>query len=193
MKPPIQHTLLALALLSTLNLQPSTVFAAPLGTAFTYQGRLTDGAYPGQIAYYTTNAMAFRVGGTDSMMLLNASGLYVHGTFVSSSDRNEKEHFQPVSAQKVLDRVAALPISRWTYKLSPDIEHIGPMAQDFYAAFNVGPDDKHITTIDEGGVALAAIQGLNQKLNEKDAEIQDLKARLEKLEQLLDAKNGGGQ
>jgi hypothetical protein len=41
MKPRIQQTLLALALLSTLNLQPSTAFAQ--GTAFTYQGRLNTG------------------------------------------------------------------------------------------------------------------------------------------------------
>jgi peptidoglycan hydrolase CwlO-like protein len=74
------------------------------------------------------------------------------------------------------------------------------MAQDFYAAFGVGEDNKHITTVDEEGVALAAIQGLSQKVNEKDAEIQeqgaeiqDLKARLQKLEQSLGTKSGGGK
>jgi hypothetical protein len=35
------------------------------------------------------------------------------------------------------------------------------MAQDFYAAFKVGEDDKHITSIDEDGVALAAIKALH--------------------------------
>jgi predicted RNase H-like nuclease (RuvC/YqgF family) len=62
------------------------------------------------------------------------------------------------------------------------------MAQDFKAAFQVGETDKGITTVDESGVALAAIQGLNQKLNEKDAQIQDLKqslADLKKMVQLL--------
>ena len=59
------------------------------------------------------------------------------------------------------------------------------MAQDFYAAFGIGPDDKHITTVDEGGVALAAIQGLNQKVEEKDAEIQKLKQQNESLERRL--------
>ena len=78
--------------------------------------------------------------------------------------------------------------------------HIGPMAQDFYSAFNIGTDDKHIALIDEGGVALAAIQGLNQKLSQqevtlkgKESEIQELTARLEKLEQLLAQKLGGDQ
>jgi hypothetical protein len=48
------------------------------------------------------------------------------------------------------------------------------MAQDFYAAFSIGPDDKHIAVVDESGVALAAIQGLNQKLEARDGEIQAL-------------------
>ena len=66
-----------------------------------------------------------------------------------------------------MKKVAALPITRWNFKQDKGIEHIGPMAQDFYEAFEVGMDDRHIATVDEGGVALAAIQGLNQKLDEK--------------------------
>jgi hypothetical protein len=57
------------------------------------------------------------------------------------------------------------------------------MAQDFRAAFGLGEDDKHIATVDADGVALAAIQGLNQKLERENAE---LKARLERLERLLE-------
>ena len=52
--------------------------------------------------------------------------------------------------------------------------------------------EKHIAPIDGGGVALAPIQGLNQKLEEKEktiegkaTEIMDLKARLEKIEKAL--------
>src|SRR5262249_27589143 len=119
---------------------------------------------PGQIAYESDNALHFRTGGVDDRMKLNASGLYVNGTFVSSSDRNAKENFRPLDSREVLSKVAALPLTRWNYKDDTGSEHIGPMAQDFYAAFKVGPDDKHIATIDEGGVALAAIQGLNEKL-----------------------------
>ena len=59
------------------------------------------------------------------------------------------------------------------------------MAQDFHAAFGVGEDNKHITTVDEDGVALAAIQGLNQKLNEKDQQIQDLKRQNDSLAKRL--------
>jgi trimeric autotransporter adhesin len=107
------------------------------------------------------------------------------------SDRNAKENFQPVDTQRVLNDVAAMPMTTWNYKTqAKSIRHVGPMAQDFHAAFQVGENDTTISTVDEGGVALAAIQGLNQKLEEQRAENADLKARLEKLEELLTTKNG---
>ncbi len=111
-------------------------------------------------------------------------------TWGNLSDRNAKENFAPVTPQQVLAKVAELPITKWSYKTEQGVRHIGPMAQDFYAAFGVGEDDRHITTVDEGGVALAAIQGLNMKLQEKDAEIQALKGRLEKLERALSSSTG---
>jgi hypothetical protein len=120
---------------------------------------------------------------------VDISGNMYASSFIASSDRNTKESFSPVDSRVVLDKVAALPITRWNFKQDSSTAHIGPMAQDFYAAFGVGPDDKHIATVDADGVALAAIQGLNRKLEEtlgqKDAEIGELKRRLERVEELL--------
>ena len=119
-----------------------------------------------------------------------ANNVYAHGVLLTS-DRNAKENFAPLDSQTVLAKVAALPVSQWNYKAdAPDIQHIGPMAQDFQAAFGLdGGDDKHISVVDEGGVALAAIQGLNQKLEQqleqKETEIAKLQARLERMEKLL--------
>jgi hypothetical protein len=101
------------------------------------------------------------------------------------SDRHVKTAFHAVNARSILEKVAALPLMTWAYTNSPDVRHVGPVAQDFHAAFGVGTDDKHIATVDADGVALAAIQGLNQKLDEKDAEIESLKQRLANLEKLL--------
>ena len=82
------------------------------------------------------------------------------GGWSSLSDRNAKENFRPVDAQAVLARVAALPISRWNYKTQDQsIRHVGPVAQDFQANFGVGEDDRHISTVDEAGISLAAIRG----------------------------------
>jgi len=83
------------------------------------------------------------------------------GTWSSASDRNLKTDVAPLDDAAVLDKVAALPISRWSYKTEHGVRHVGPMAQDFYAAFKVGEDDRHITSIDEDGVALAAIKALH--------------------------------
>jgi hypothetical protein len=119
------------------------------------------------------------------------------GSWTSVSDRHAKENFEPVDAQSVLAQVAVLPLSRWNYKSQDaSIRHLGPMAQDFKAAFGLGETDTGITSVDADGVALAAIQGLNAKVDggtqqtkaelaELRAENAALKARLEKLEQLL--------
>jgi len=132
-------------------------------------------------------------GNIHSSANINANGSICGAIICGNSDRNLKEKFAPVDAAQVLEHVTRLPISTWNFKTDPATRHVGPMAQDFYSAFNVGKDDKHIATVDEEGVALAAIQGLNQKLNEKDAEIQDLKTRLEKLEQIFETRNRGGK
>jgi hypothetical protein len=55
------------------------------------------------------------------------------------------------------------------------------MAQDFMKAFGVGDDDKMIGMQDADGVALAAIQGLNQIVKAKDAKI----AALEKANAIM--------
>ena len=58
-------------------------------------------------------------------------------------------------------------------------------------AFALGSDDKHISVVDEGGVALAAIQGLNEKLEKRNAELEAknaaLERRLEAIEKRLPA------
>jgi trimeric autotransporter adhesin len=117
-----------------------------------------------------------------------------------TSDRNAKEQFKPVNARDVLAKVVGLPISEWQYKTQSDARHIGPMAQDFHAAFAVGRDDKHITSVDADGVALAAIQGLNEKFDEqtreKDTRIQELEKTVAELKELvskLAAQKGGAR
>jgi len=116
---------------------------------------------------------------------ISASGT-VNGTaFNTISDRAAKENFLQVDGREVLAKVLALPIQTWAFKQDAEIRHMGPMAQDFHAAFGMGADEKHIATVDADGVALAAIQGLNEVVKEKDAEIMALKLRLENLEQAV--------
>lgn len=105
------------------------------------------------------------------------------GAWSVLSDRNVKTAVMPVDPIDVLDKLSTLPLARWQYVAQPQsVRHIGPMAQDFYAAFGVGENNTSISTIDADGVALAAIQGSNRKLQ---AEIAALHARLEALEAQL--------
>ena len=107
------------------------------------------------------------------------------GMWTSSSDRALKTNFIAVDAQAVLAKVAQLPIDEWSYKAEGGQRHLGPVAQDFYAAFGLGADDKHIGTVDEGGVALAAIKGLYEQLQVKDREIASLREELDAIKAAL--------
>jgi hypothetical protein len=110
------------------------------------------------------------------------------GVFSCASDRNLKERFEPVDGEDLLRRLAAMPIERWSYKSEPGVRHLGPVAQDFKAAFGLGVDDVSIGHLDEAGVSLRAIQALEARtrdLQQKTAEIDGLKAEIAELRRLL--------
>lgn len=94
----------------------------------------------------------------------NGNGAYLStsGVWVNVSDKNKKHNIKVLDGQQLLKNLDALPITQWRYKGSTDW-HIGPMAQDFKALFKVGDDDKAITTVDAGGVALAVVKQLMQE------------------------------
>jgi hypothetical protein len=145
------------------------------------------------------NSVTMRASGGYRLYSGPSSGVFLgpgDPSWATISDKNSKKNFAPVDGQSILQKLAAVPIQRWNYKWEADTNppHIGPMAQDFKAAFYPGRDDKSITTLEFDGVELAAIQGLNQELRAKDAQIQtqsaritDLEARLTKLEQVITA------
>jgi trimeric autotransporter adhesin len=93
------------------------------------------------------------------------------GTWANLSDRNAKTDIVPLDDASILAKVAELPVNAWRYKSESGVRHVGPMAQDFYAAFGVGLDDRHITSIDEDGVALAAIKALSADARDKNAQL----------------------
>jgi hypothetical protein len=110
------------------------------------------------------------------------------GSWGSLSDRNAKTDVAAVDYRDVLQRLAdQVPVTTWRYKSQdPSVRHMGPMAQDFSAAFGLGEDDLYLDTIDVDGVALAAIQGLYQLSQEQAVQIETLEAENAALEQRLD-------
>jgi hypothetical protein len=103
------------------------------------------------------------------------------GTWASLSDRDAKTDVAALDDESVLAKVSALPVTTWRYKTERGVRHIGPMAQDFYAAFGVGEDDRHITSIDEDGVALAAIKAQSHQIGALRDENEMLETRLDAL------------
>ncbi len=133
-------------------------------------------------------------GGTLLMRVDSNGNLFTTGAVNPPSDRNMKADFSSVNPQLILRRLASMPIQTWSYKADGDaVRHLGPVAQDFKAAFDLGADDKTIATVDADGVALAAIQGLyqqNQELartvKQQGNQIEQLLARLRRQEAHLD-------
>jgi hypothetical protein len=139
------------------------------------------------------NQFAVRcTGGAKFVTAIDGSGAQTAGVrllagdtaWSSISDRNEKKNFSPVNAEAILEKLTAMPMQSWNYKWESDTNtpHLGPMAQDFKAAFYPGRDDKSISTLEFDGVELAAIQGLNQKIEEQKMDLDNRDARISALE-----------
>lgn len=122
----------------------------------------------------------------------HGNGAYVSngGVWTNASSRSFKDGFANVDVSAVLDKLVALPLQTWFYKGSHDEgQHMGPFAEDFASVFGLGTDDKHIATVDESGVAIAAIQGLHRKVETENASLEqqntELRERLDRLTERL--------
>jgi Chaperone of endosialidase len=170
------------------------------GTLSFAAGYNADAAHNGSFVWsdYGSGSATLKDTAANQFVIRASGGVYVYsneaqssgvrlasgsGTWASLSDRTAKTDIVPIDDVSILERVAALPVSAWRYKSESGVRHVGPMAQDFYAAFGVGEDDRHITPIDEDGVALAAIKALYDENRALRAE----NLRLEKGERRLDA------
>ncbi|HKP76371.1 MAG TPA: tail fiber domain-containing protein [Longimicrobiaceae bacterium] len=140
--------------------------------------------------------------GQSNAVISTSGGAYLgtDGTWHDVSDVHRKHLFADLAGEDVLTRLRGLPIRSWSYRADPaSVRHIGPTAQDFFAAFRVGRDTLTIAAIDEGGVALAAAKALDDRtraqqqrigaLEAENAKLRgetaDLRARLEAIERML--------
>lgn len=102
------------------------------------------------------------------------------GSWSHVSDRSVKMNIQPLDANAILSKVIDLPIMEWNYKGQHYVQHIGPMAQDFYASFGLGSTNRYIQSVDVDGVIFSSIQALGQMMNQLslDATQLDQKERI---------------
>ena len=145
-----------------------------------------------------TNATAIGSGATvnasNKIRLGDAAVNVIEGqvAFTASSDKTQKENFQPVDGEEVLGKIRGFELSSWNF-IGHDpkkFRHYGPMAQDFFVAFGydglgqIGSE----TTINSGdlaGILMIAVQALEKRtaeLKQKEAQIAVLESRLEALE-----------
>jgi hypothetical protein len=143
--------------------------------------------------------------GTEMSVFKNGD-LVIGGLLTENSDRDAKQNIVPLVSQDILAKIVNLEVLEWSYIDAPNQRHIGPMAQDFHAAFGLGRDNKHIATLDTSGVALLGIKALaeedqriaeesdriaeeNRRMTEEcnriSEENQDLRQRLELLENIV--------
>jgi hypothetical protein len=97
-----------------------------------------------------------------------------------------KWNIESIPPESVLERVNQVPISVWSYQ-GTSVRHIGPMAQDFHAAFGFGSSDRVVDLVDANGVAFASIQALTVRLEKLEKENSELKKQVDTLSRTLGA------
>ena len=137
----------------------------------------------GTLGFYKTGD------GNEKFIFKTNGDFFADGSINGSSDVHRKEAITSINYNEVLNKITQIPITEWQYKGSEE-RHIGPMAQDFYAAFGLGLGETTIATVDADGVALAAIKALaleNKVIKEENRKLQktitDILERLNALEE----------
>jgi hypothetical protein len=144
---------------------------------------------------------------TNSLEVAGNASKASAGSWLANSDSRIKQEIQTVAG--ALDTLAKVRLVSFAYTDAyraqhpgtEDRRHLNVIAQEFAEVFpdhvkasgEKLPDGSEILQVDTHPLTIysaAAIQELNTKLELKDAEITDLKARLEKLERLLQAEPG---
>ncbi|WP_176885211.1 tail fiber domain-containing protein [Dyadobacter soli] len=131
--------------------------------------------------------------GQSNTVISTSTGAYLStsGVWTNVSDMNKKHRFEAVSYEDILEKLRKLPLTKWSYKADAEnIKHIGPMAQDFYAAFGLGNDNRSIGTVDLDGVTLAGVKALEERTRNLAAELENLKADNAALRQQMHDQNG---
>jgi len=125
----------------------------------------------------------------------NGAHLTTGGTWTNGSSREFKENFQPLDGKQLLEKVSEMPIESWNYKGTDEL-HIGPVAEDFVGAFDVGAireddglrENHYLAAGDVAGVALIGVQ----ELTKENVELRQRIEQLESMVQALLAQTNGG-
>ena len=127
-----------------------------------------------------TNQVIFYYGGSGNNCHIEGSA----SGWTCTSDENRKENFLLVDGVETLERLSSMPVLEYNMKgADPSVRRVGPVSQDFYAAFELGDDDRGINAMDAIGVTMASVQGLHEMVRTQQEEIAALRSRLCELEE----------
>ncbi len=124
--------------------------------------------------------------GVQEFQVFSGGNVSIAGTLSQGSSRTHKENIEAINHKAILDKVANLPIREWNYIHDADhIKHIGPMAEDVHALFEVGQGPKSLSTLDTSGIALAAIQALSHELKQTQQDMDKKNQQVQAIQQRL--------
>jgi phage shock protein A len=112
----------------------------------------------------------------------NGNGAHVTtgGTWTNGSSRKFKDRLVALDQDEVFQKVLDLDIQGWYYK-DTDEYHIGPFAEDFYAAFQTGLSNEYLAPSDLAAVAVISVQALDTKYNALEARVEANEDAIEEL------------
>lgn len=182
----------ALGYLVTANADYSMAFGYRASTAGRTGARVFgDNSSSDSIVAIANNEFAVRAAGgfrfrSNATLTTGCNLAAGAGAWTCTSSRATKENFADVDGEQVLRRIRATPVTTWNYiDEGRRVRHLGPMAEDFHAAFGLGPDDVSIGMLDIDGVNFAAARALEartadlrRRLDEKTARVDALEAEL---------------
>jgi hypothetical protein len=93
----------------------------------------------------------------------NGAHLTAGGTWTNGSSKDFKVDLEEIDPQLILQKSKRLEVYYWRYNQNNKVDHIGPVAEDFVRIFEMGSDNRYISTVDADGVNLSIIQGLAQR------------------------------
>lgn len=124
----------------------------------------------------------------DRFVVDSSGNVLARGTISQLSSRTAKQDFRNTDGQVLLAKLDKMQIDTWRYKGAPATErHLGPVAEDFHAAFGLGKSNRYIAPTDMAGVALASVKALQEEIKLRDQRIEQLQAQLQALEKRVDA------
>lgn len=162
------------------------------GSAFSAAATFTSSAN-NEAAFRASGGFRFRTNASGSTGCNLAAG---SGVFTCASSRSTKENLARVDGESVLVTLRSVPVNSWNYIAEgAGVRHVGPMAEEFHAAFGLGTGNTTIGVQDLTGITLAAVKALEERtvelrqksleLEQKSEEVDALRAQLLSLEERL--------